>query len=397
MGVEDTQGYLGETWPAEPLPPVGQRVWVDRPAALAGVVALLHATLVLAIDAEFITVTRREVDGPSHRLALLQLAIPGRCFVIDAWRLLDLAPLQPLFADRAILKLFHGMGADARVLADRQLFASHTLDLEAVSRTIFGQRESGLATMLSRAFGLRLDKSLQRSDWTRRPLPPAMVAYAARDAEMTLALYDWLRRHYAWAIALYEDGLETATWEAVAPWLQPFVRGERTQSVETAVLAAGLTDDRETLAHDCRQALDVLRYPVLRSRVLRVVADLELVELEPEARQMLTALAAEERAAAARTLGKLRLPGAAEFVHPLLSDPVADVRRAAQLALEWLSGPAPERVPRANRYRLGSGRWIVEPEAPEAADVSDAGDWRTALRGLLPPSEAGEERAPGSE
>ena len=38
--------------------------------------------------------------------------------------------------------------------------------------------------MLQRAFHYRLDKSLQRTDWTRRPLPPAMVAYAARDAEM---------------------------------------------------------------------------------------------------------------------------------------------------------------------------------------------------------------------
>jgi hypothetical protein len=41
---------------------------------------------------------------------------------------------------------------------------------------------------------------LQRADRARRPLTPAAVAYAARDAEMTLALYNWLRRHYAWPL-----------------------------------------------------------------------------------------------------------------------------------------------------------------------------------------------------
>ena len=61
-----------------------------------------------------------------------------------------------------------------------------------------------LAGMLQRAFGYRLDKSLQRTDWLRRPLPPAMVAYAARDAEVTLALYYWLDTHYHTILKMHE-------------------------------------------------------------------------------------------------------------------------------------------------------------------------------------------------
>jgi len=383
MTAADYHGYRGEVPPADVPPPTGQRFWVDRPETLAGAAARLRAAEVLAIDAEFVTVGRREGNGSGHRLALLQLAIPGNCFVVDAWRLADLTPLQPVLADRAILKLFHGMGADARVLADRQLVAYHTLDLEAVSRSIFGQRESGLAAMLERAFGMRLDKSLQRSDWTRRPLPPAMVSYAARDAEATLALYGWLQRNYPWAVTLYEDGLEAVAWEAVAPWLAPFVRGERTQSLEVVVAEAGLADDQESLARACRTALATLRYPSLRSRVLRVAADLGLTDLEPEVRMMLTAPASEERAAAVRALGKLRLPGADELIVPLLDDPVAEVRHAAQLAHEWLSTPPPVRTPSAGRYRSGNGRWVIEAPADEAPE---AADWQSALRALFPAS-----------
>ena len=90
-------------------------------------------------------------------------------------------------------------------MAERGLNVAHYFDLEATSRSIFGQHESSLAAMLQRAFHVRLDKSLQRTDWTRRPLPPAMVAYAARDAEMTLALYYWLNEHYSWALKLHES------------------------------------------------------------------------------------------------------------------------------------------------------------------------------------------------
>jgi hypothetical protein len=396
MAAEHSNGYLGEALPIEPLPTAGERFWIDRPEELVRVGERLRGAKVLAIDAEFITVNRREPDEPSHRLALLQLAMPGSCFVIDAWRLVDLTPLQSAFADRTILKLFHGMGADTRVLADRQLFAKHTLDLEAVSRSIFGQRESGLAAMLGRAFGIRLDKSLQRSDWTRRPLPPAMIAYAARDAEATLALYEWLRRHYPWAVALYEDGLEAVEWEAIALWLQPFVRGERAQTVAEAVLDAGLSSDQEALTRDCRAALRALRYPNLRNRVLRVVADLGLVGLMPEVCEMLTAPAAEERAAAARTLGKLRIAGAADLIRPLLSDPVADVRQAAQRALEWLNTPGSDRVSFAGHYRVASGHWVVRADTQDEPDV-DTDDWRSALRTLLSASEPEEGHVSGEE
>ena len=51
-----------------------------------------------------------------------------------------------------------------------------------------------------------------------------MVAYAARDAEMTLALYDWLRRHYAWAIDIHSDACETPLRLDIASWIEPSPR-----------------------------------------------------------------------------------------------------------------------------------------------------------------------------
>src|SRR5215813_14136863 len=206
-------GYLGTTPPVGQPPAKGNRRWIDRPDQLLQAIQMLNQSSVIAIDAEFTQVrsfsqragtTSVTTPASSNRLALLQLAIDHYCFVVDAWRLSDLSPLIPVTANSEITILLHGAGADIQVMAERDLTVAHYCDLEAASRSIFGQHESSLAAMLQRAFNVRLDKSLQRTDWTRRPLPTAMVSYAARDAEITLALYGWMKQHYNWALRLHE-------------------------------------------------------------------------------------------------------------------------------------------------------------------------------------------------
>jgi hypothetical protein len=333
-----------------------------------------------------------EPEGHRHQLALLQIAIGQACYVIDVLRLVDLTPLAAVTEDSLILKLFHGIGADTQMLARRGLAAASTCDVEAASRSVFGQRESGLATMLERAFGVHLDKSLQRSEWGHRPLSPAMFAYAARDAEMTLALYDWLKRHYAWAVELHtESGSPASAETARLPvWVEQYVEGGRSLPPEVAVAEAGLADDLAGQARDCGLALALLRHPGRRARLMRLISDLGLAQLAPQMLPALAAPAAEERAAAARTLGRLARLGAPdvqdapERLMALDEDPVAEVRKAARLALDWLSNdgmPGQRYVIR--RPGEGPASWTVGAQADEA-DAAPAEDWRAALLGLIP-------------
>ena len=287
---QEQQGYLGITPPPGLLPEKGQRAWIDRPEQLLLAVHTLKTSDVVAIDAEFTQVrsaVQSGVSTTSHRLALLQLAIDKQCFVVDALRLHDLSPLAAVIADPSIIILLHGAGSDLRVMAERGLNVAHYFDLEATSRSVFGQHESSLAAMLQRALHVRLDKSLQRTDWTRRPLPPAMVAYAARDAEMTLALYYWLNEHYSWALKLHES---TNLQEPVAVWIEPFLRGSSPIPAEVVVAEAieqGNIANREQLVVDCRAALTTLTHPMRRNRLLRLIADLSLVELSPDIEPLL--------------------------------------------------------------------------------------------------------------
>jgi ribonuclease D len=394
QALDDTL-YHGDTPPVEPAPARGERVWVERPDELAAAVERLAAAAVVAVDAEFMQVRPTEPEGHRHQLALLQIATGQVCYVIDVLRLADLTPLAVITEESLILKLFHGIGADTQMLARRGLATASTCDVEAASRSIFGQRESGLATMLERAFGVHLDKSLQRSDWGHRPLSPAMFAYAARDAEMTLALYDWLKRHYPWAVELHtESGSPASAETARLPvWLEPFVDGGRSLPPEVAVAEAGLADDLAGQVRDCGLALSLLRHPGRRSRLMRLISDLGLVQLAPQMLPALAALAAEERAAAARTLGRLARLGAPdvqdapERLMALNEDPVAEVRKAARLALDWLSSdglPAQRYVIR--RPGEGPASWTVGAQG-DTSPVDSAEDWRAALLGLIPAPE----------
>ena len=382
---QEKQGYLGIT-PQPGLPPEkGQRAWIDRPEQLLLAINILKTAKVVAVDAEFTqvrSVVQTGVSTTSHRLALLQLAIDKHCFVVDALRLHDLSPLAAIVEDPSFVILLHGAGSDMRVMAERGLNVAHYFDLEATSRSIFGQHESSLAAMLQRALHVRLDKSLQRTDWTRRPLPPAMVAYAARDAEMTLALYYWLNEHYSWALKLYES---TNLQEPVAAWIEPFLRGSSPIPAEVVVAEAieqGTITNQEQLVVDCRAALTTITHPMRRNRLLRLIADLSLVELATDIEPLLIAKPAEVRAGAIRALSRLNVEHAKDLIHPLLHDPVQDVRKAAQTALRAQINKEPySNVATRVKSADGTRSWIVGDS--NETDTPDENDWKARLRSMI--------------
>ena len=378
-------GYLGPVPPAGQLPPRGERLWIDRAEQLLYAVDILKKAGVIAIDAEF-TQVRSRTQGDAlttvPRLALLQLAVDQHCFVVDTLRLQNLVPLEAIVSNPASVILLHGAGADMRVMAERGLNVAHYYDLEATCRSIFGQHESSLAAMLQRAFHMRLDKSLQRTDWARRPLPPAMIAYAPRDAEVTQALYHWLDEHYSAILQLHENN---GVPDNVASWIEPFLRGNAPLSPEMAVAEAkeqGLIKTKAQIYADCRAALATLTHPMRRSRLLRIIADLGLTQMVPDILPLLQAPTMDERAGSARALGRMGIKSARDAIQPLLSDPVQDVRMAASTALRNLNDKEP-RHPRAPTTKSADGTRSWTVEASDKSSNED--DWKARLRSIIDP------------
>lgn len=319
-------------------PPIGRRSLIDRPEQVSAVVARLLAAPVLGVDVEA-GIPPRERHS---RFALLQVAVPGETFAIDPLRLRDFTPFASVFASEQVLKVFHGIGLDRDMLEGAGLGLRYVVDMSEVARSAYGKGEASLAALSRRAFGIGMDKSLQRSDWLHRPLTTPLLAYAYRDAELTLALYGWLQMHQPDLLALHTSLTPRPEIPAALPlWLRTILGGSRV-AVHELLAQAGLDLDRDldAILSSLRLAMSLVRDPFLRGRLLRTIGDLELYELASLLLESLRAPAANERAAAARSLAAMGEEEAEDALRALLSDPTEEVRQAAEQALQVL----PERV-----------------------------------------------------
>ncbi len=132
-----------------------------------------------------------EADSMYHfkeKVCLIQMAAQNISAVIDPLAVEDLSPLKPIFKRHDICKIFHGADYDVRSLyRDFRITINNLFDTELASRFL-GFPETGLEAILKKKFAVSLDKKFQRKDWSRRPLPPEMIAYAAEDARYLLPL-----------------------------------------------------------------------------------------------------------------------------------------------------------------------------------------------------------------
>ncbi len=132
-----------------------------------------------------------EADSMYHfqeKVCLIQMAATNINVVIDPLAIQDLSPLKPIFKRSDICKIFHGADYDVRSLyRDFHITIHNLFDTELASRFL-GVPETGLEAVLKKKFAVTLNKKFQRKDWSRRPLPPDMIAYAAEDAGYLLPL-----------------------------------------------------------------------------------------------------------------------------------------------------------------------------------------------------------------
>ena len=127
------------------------------------------------------------------RIYLLQLSTDRHEAVIDPLPIGTPGRLGELLEDRAIEVVLHDADYDLRLLHQDYGWRVTNLFDTRVAAQLLGIRAFGLAALLERYFGLKLDKKHQRADWSMRPLTADMLDYAAQDTRHLLGLRDLLR------------------------------------------------------------------------------------------------------------------------------------------------------------------------------------------------------------
>jgi ribonuclease D len=138
----------------------------------------------VALDTEF-----RRVDTYYAQLCLLQVATPALTACVDPLAV-DVAPLLELLGRPQILKVLHAARQDLEVLHDLTgQVPAPVFDTQIAAALAGFADQVGYATVVEALTGERLDKSQTRTDWTRRPLSEAQLAYAADDVHHLCTVY----------------------------------------------------------------------------------------------------------------------------------------------------------------------------------------------------------------
>ncbi len=152
---------------------------------VSGFAAELSQYPVIAVDLE-----ADSMHNYQEKVCLLQFSTPDTTVLIDPLAGADLQLLQPVMANPQIRKIFHAADYDIRCLArDFEIEISGLFDTMICSQFL-GEARFGLADVLRKYYSVELDKQYQRADWSKRPLPEAMIRYAAEDTSHLLELVE---------------------------------------------------------------------------------------------------------------------------------------------------------------------------------------------------------------
>ncbi|MEX2151773.1 MAG: HRDC domain-containing protein [Gemmatimonadaceae bacterium] len=162
-------------------------LFIDRPDAASRQLDALASTTELALDTEGASF-HRFVD----RVYLLQLSTRDRTAIVDPLNVLadTLAPLGAMLESPQIDVVLHDADYDLRLLHRDYGWHVRRIFDTRVAAQMLGLKAFGLAALLERYFGVKLDKKHQRADWSMRPLPADMLEYAAQDTMYLLDLRD---------------------------------------------------------------------------------------------------------------------------------------------------------------------------------------------------------------
>ena len=230
----------------------------------------------VAVDTEFM---RETTYWP--KLCLIQAAAPGIEAVIDPLaQELDLAPFLALMADKAVLKVFHAARQDLEIFLKLAGALPKPLFDTQIAAMACGYGDSiAYDALVSQVLKQRLDKSSRFTDWSRRPLSEAQLAYALADVTHLRELYprladklkqdgraDWLDDEHANLLdpEIYDTTPENA-------WKRLKLR-KTTADYVLGLQVAAAWRERTAQARD-----------VPRGRVVKDEALYEIAELRPKA------------------------------------------------------------------------------------------------------------------
>ena len=153
-------------------------------------IAALNSCEFVTVDTEFL----REKTYYS-KLCLVQISGPDKdAFAIDPLiEGLDLTPLYDLFDNEKVLKIFHAARGDLEIFHNLTGRVPQPLFDTQIAAMVCGYGDSvGYESLVRNITGAQLDKSVQYTNWSVRPLSDRQLDYALGDVTHLVDIYKHL-------------------------------------------------------------------------------------------------------------------------------------------------------------------------------------------------------------
>lgn len=257
-------------------------VYLDTTSTVDTFLGSIANARTLALDTEGASF-HRFVD----RIYLLQLSTREQTAILDPIPIGSPPMLGRLLEDPNVEIVFHDADYDLRLLRQDYGWLVRNIFDTRVAAQLLGIKSFGLAALLERYFGVKLDKKFQRADWSMRPLSQGMLDYAAQDTIHLLELRDRLQHdldragRLDWAreeFALLE-GTRWADEDPAAGFLR--IKGARDLTRRELAILRELVPWRDEIA----RALDRATFRVIGNEQL-----LEIAKRHPSSRDELAAI-----------------------------------------------------------------------------------------------------------
>ena len=163
--------------------------------ALAAFCAEAAACPYVTVDTEFL----RERTYYAQ-LCLVQLARPGKgdegAVLVDTLSdRLGLDPLYELFRNRHVVKVFHAARQDLEIFQTTAgVLPAPFFDTQVAAMVCGYGDQAGYETLVRQIARAQVDKSSRFTDWSRRPLSAAQMAYALADVTHLRRIYEVLSK-----------------------------------------------------------------------------------------------------------------------------------------------------------------------------------------------------------
>jgi len=227
--------------------------YVDDAATLRAVCERLAKTERFALDTEFVG---ERTYLPV--LELIQVATPDETALIDCRAVPSLEPFFKVLADAKIEKVLHAGQQDLELFYSLTGRAPSPIIDTQVGAALAGYgAQVGYAQLVERLVDVAVEKTETLTDWSRRPLTKAQLAYAVDDVRHLLGVYEKLRakltglERWEWLgeeCRRLERSVRSLPVEPEEAWLR--VRGRGTLRAKGLVVLRALAEWREQFARE---------------------------------------------------------------------------------------------------------------------------------------------------